>query len=301
MHQPSPDSSGLGLFVPPCPPFHFSFPDVNVPQELSSVTCQVLGSQASWEKRCHRKHKRRADDEACSPKRRRLTQEEDLADEACPKPSWPQHCSSSFEAPLDPGSVDAQAQQRVPLVGLSLPCVPCPEPTAAEADGSCMEVEAAQRRLQEIEERITLEDDDDGEVLDEEPSPRQPVLVLSDSLKQGLQGGIGDILPQNVAESVSHSCMQLVLWRPPEDPLAHCRPKDSLHRQRKQQQQQQQQQPFLCGQSPTSCLSAHANISNTPTQQPPQMQLTDFSQQVLTSTTFDPRAAEGPGEEDMEL
>lgn len=50
--------------------------------------------------------------------------------------------------------------------------------------------------------RITLEDDDEEVDLDVEPAHRRPVLVLSDSLKAGLQRGIGDILPHNVAESV---------------------------------------------------------------------------------------------------
>lgn len=50
--------------------------------------------------------------------------------------------------------------------------------------------------------RITLEDDSD-EDLDVEPPQRRPVLVLSDSLREGLQrGGIADILPHTVAQSV---------------------------------------------------------------------------------------------------
>lgn len=49
--------------------------------------------------------------------------------------------------------------------------------------------------------RITLEDDSD-EDLDVEPAQRRPVLVLSDSLRDGLQRGIGDILPHTVAQSV---------------------------------------------------------------------------------------------------
>lgn len=50
--------------------------------------------------------------------------------------------------------------------------------------------------------RITLEDDDEDEDLDVEPAPRRPVLVISDSLKEGLQRGISDILPHKVAQSV---------------------------------------------------------------------------------------------------
>lgn len=50
--------------------------------------------------------------------------------------------------------------------------------------------------------RITLEDDSEDEDLDVEPAPRRPVLVISDSLKEGLQRGISDILPHTVAQSV---------------------------------------------------------------------------------------------------
>jgi len=50
--------------------------------------------------------------------------------------------------------------------------------------------------------RITLEDDDEDEDLDLEPAPRRPVLVISDSLKEGLQRGISNILPHTVAQSV---------------------------------------------------------------------------------------------------
>lgn len=133
--------------------------------------------------------------------------------------------------------------------------------------------------------RITLEDDDEDEDLDVEPAPRRPVLVISDSLKEGLQRGISDILPHTVAQSVyvilillleclmlnelirnmtcftsesflmsfffsprSHSCMELVLWRPPDDPFCRKR-KGSLHKQRKQQTVSQQ--PLTPCSSPT--------------------------------------------------
>lgn len=49
--------------------------------------------------------------------------------------------------------------------------------------------------------RITLEDDSDEE-LDVEPAQRRPVLVMSDSLREGLQRGIGDIIPHTVAQSM---------------------------------------------------------------------------------------------------
>lgn len=50
--------------------------------------------------------------------------------------------------------------------------------------------------------RITLEDDHEDEDLGVEPAPKRPVLVILDSLKEGLQRGITDILPHTVAQSV---------------------------------------------------------------------------------------------------
>lgn len=129
----------------------------------------------------------------------------------------------------------------VPETSLGYPCSPapqpCPKPGALRGD-----VEAAQRRLQEIEERITLEDDDDDEDLDVEPAHSRPVLVMSQSLREGLQQGLGDILPQNVVESVSHSGMELVVWRPPGEALSR-QLRDSLEKQRKQSLSRQDPQP----------------------------------------------------------
>lgn len=59
--------------------------------------------------------------------------------------------------------------------------------------------------------RIMLEDDDEDEDLDVEPAPRRPVLVISDSLKDGLQRGISDILPHTVAQSV-YVLLFLFIW-----------------------------------------------------------------------------------------
>lgn len=158
-----------------------------------------------------------------------------------------------------------------------------PDPALArpETESSCMEIEAAQRRLQEIEDRITLEDDDEDEDLDLEPAPRRPVLVISDSLKEGLQRGISDILPHTVAQSVSHSCMELVLWRPLDDPFCQKR-RVSLPKQRKQQ--------TVSRQPPTPCPSPtpHSSVSSSP---PADTQSPVYSFPVVHSS----------GEEDMEM
>ncbi|XP_062398714.1 coiled-coil domain-containing protein 117 isoform X2 [Sardina pilchardus] len=293
MHHPSPASSELGFFPPPFSP-HRHIPELIASKDSTSATCHFSGADSrrntSWERRCLRKHRRRTDDEACSPKRRRLTGEE-LAED--PKSHWSLHCSAAAaSASVDATPALPQPDPRGQHVDLAAPSVPSPLLPAADVDGSCMEVEAAQRRLQEIEERITLEDDVDEEDLDVEPAQRRPVLVLSDSLKAGLQRGIGDILPHNVAESVSHSCMQLVVWRPPEDAVAR-RLKDSLQRQRKQQQQ------FASRQS-TSTAGSTGAPATPPPPPPPQAHLRDFGEGALRPG-YGSSAAQESGEEDMEL
>ncbi|XP_010897173.1 coiled-coil domain-containing protein 117 [Esox lucius] len=249
MHHPSPMSCELGFL-----PAMYSFPGHNnVPEKEINIgspnTCQHLPEvsppNANWERRCLRKHRRSNDDEGCSAKRRRLMEEAgcdplDLSLNVCQ--NWPPANHDSTLAELGSQALPQPSLGNQDLghqdlghkdLGLPLSRSPSPQ-THTEPEGSCMEVEAAQRRLQEIEERITLEDDEDDEDLDVEPAPRRPVLVMSDSLREGLQRGISDILPHTVAQSVSHSCMELVVWRPPEDALAR-KLKDSLQRQRKQQ------------------------------------------------------------------
>ncbi|XP_072290324.1 coiled-coil domain-containing protein 117-like [Eucyclogobius newberryi] len=238
-----------------------SLPEFDLGAQISDPSLLPKGDFShSLETRCLRKHRRRSDDEVCSAKRRRLMESEGaLSDSCAPHPSaeWFRGDGSSSVA----------------LLAHTAPTQP-----ALRAHGSCsMEVEAAQRRLREIEDRITLEDDSDSE-LEVEVCPRRPVLVMSDSLKEGLQRGLSDILPHTVAQSVSRSCMELVLWRPPDDPISH-RLKESLQKQRKQQQQQSRPR-----QPPTPCPSSapHRDVPS-------------------PALYYCPATAPSQGEEDMEM
>ncbi|KAG9262080.1 coiled-coil domain-containing protein 117 [Astyanax mexicanus] len=232
----------------------------------------------SWERRCVRKHRRRTDDVGCSAKRRKLMEEAESepSDYPDPKPCW------TMEDPTRPpltrlGTEVLHSGPSSQEVGVAFSA-----PVRPESEGSCMEVEAAQRKLQEIEDRITLEDDSD-EDLDVDPAQRRPVLVLSDSLREGLQRGIGDILPETVAQSVSRSCMELVLWRPPEDPLTQ-QLKDSIQRQ------QRKQQP--------ACRQTPAPVPRTPV--PDRLQPKPQPEPAFRSL-YCPPVAPGGGEEEMEL
>uniref|UniRef100_A0A3Q2Y6E6 Coiled-coil domain containing 117 n=1 Tax=Hippocampus comes TaxID=109280 RepID=A0A3Q2Y6E6_HIPCM len=226
---------------------------------------------SSWETRCLRKHRRRVDDDGCLAKRRRLTAETELDISHIPRsPEWPapNNCPPlcTQEATHAPPQPCPAPHNLTPLSSSS--------PSRPETESSCMEIEAAQRRLQEIENRITLEDDDED--LDVEPVQRRPVLVISDSLKEGLQRGFSDILPHTVAQSVSHSCMELVLWRPPEDPFCR-RLKGSLQKQRKQQ--------TVLRPTPTPCPSPTPHVAHADTHCP----------------LHNLPVAESCGEEDMEM
>ncbi|KAJ4942062.1 hypothetical protein JOQ06_011932 [Pogonophryne albipinna] len=182
-------------------------------------------SNSSWETRCLRKHRRRVDDEGCSAKRRRLM----------------------FEAEVDISENSNTSSHH------DWPSAPSRPPLPAQpSKSSCMEIEAAQRRLQEIE----------------------------DSLKEGLQRGISDILPHTVAQSVSQSCMELVLWRPPEDPFCRKR-KVSLQKQHKKQ--------TVSRLPPTPCPTPHPPLSAS---SPPA---------DTHSALYSFPAALTSGEEDMEM
>ncbi|XP_042343900.1 coiled-coil domain-containing protein 117 isoform X2 [Plectropomus leopardus] len=262
-----------------------SIPEFDLASPSTSGHLQRATLSNNWGTRCLRKHRRRVDDEGCSAKRRRLTLEaevdisENTNTSICNDGPTANSCSpvsaqQASPAPPQPCSASQPSTSLQPSSALSRP----------ETESSCMEIETAQRKLQEIEDRITLEDDDEDEDLDVEPAPRRPVLVISDSLKEGLQRGINDILLHTVAQSVyvpprSHSCMELVLWRPPDDPFSRRR-KGSLQKQSKQQ--------TVSRQPPTPCPSPTPHSPSSP---PPDTHSPLYSFPVAHSS----------GEEDMEM
>ncbi|XP_060763450.1 coiled-coil domain-containing protein 117 [Neoarius graeffei] len=278
MQSASPGSRDLGYFPSMFSSLpHFTVPDMSISKGKTSSSFHLPGSSmtnSSWERRCLRKHRRRTDDEGCSAKRQKMMDEgesDPLEDaRSRPDPEWLAECATVGSPTVQHCGTSAPPSPNTQYNRSPLPAV------RVETEGSCMEVEAAQRKLQEIENRITLEDDSD-EDLDVEPPQRRPVLVLSDSLREGLQRGIADILPHTVAQSVSRSCMELVLWRPLEDPFTQ-QLKDSLQRQ------QRKQQP-VCRQTPTP-VPVHA---------PKRLDEHTFSPLAC------PSAASSSTEEDMEL
>ncbi|XP_030214336.1 coiled-coil domain-containing protein 117 isoform X2 [Gadus morhua] len=243
MHHSGPKSNELGV-LPAMDQFSglVSLPEIIFDFSHPSSSGHQRGPPSnSWERRCLRKHRKRNDDNEYVAKRRKLVEEGAALSESS---SPADICSGWTLASSCPSLSVPAASPPPPHQEGVFPQNP-PAPGRLEAEGSCMEVDAAQRRLREIEDRITLEDDDDDEDLDVEPFPRRPVLVMSESLRQGLQRGMSDILPHKVAQSVNHSCMELVLWRPPDDALSR-RLKDSLQRQQRKNQTASRQPPPPC-------------------------------------------------------
>ncbi|XP_075324070.1 coiled-coil domain-containing protein 117 isoform X3 [Odontesthes bonariensis] len=234
MHHPATSSGEVG-FLPAMYSFSgpISVPEFDFgPQSTSDHLQRATKSNNSWETRCHRKHKRRVDDEACSAKKRRLMSEAevDISETSSTGHDWPKGDSSP--------AVSAQQEVLAPPQPFSVPpSFTVPQPSSAlsqpETESSCMEIEAAQRKLQEIEDR-------------------------------------------------SHSGMELVLWRPPEDPFCR-RLKGSLQKQRKQQ--------TACRQHPTPCPSPTPHSPLSPSSPPADTESPLYSFPV-------PRSS---GEEDMEM
>ncbi|XP_051888169.1 coiled-coil domain-containing protein 117 isoform X2 [Pristis pectinata] len=87
---------------------------------------------------------------------------------------------------------------------------------------SCMEVKTdpnqiGLERLKEIENRLVSRDDPEVDAVE---ISDMPVLVLSDSLREELRHGLEEVLPHTIMESLNRPCMELVLWRPPCEPLS---------------------------------------------------------------------------------
>ncbi|RXM94262.1 Coiled-coil domain-containing protein 117 [Acipenser ruthenus] len=160
----------------------------------------------SCERRYERKHKREHDEETAIPRKRQATAE--MVSPSYQAPSFlpegvaPQHCWGDLSAsPQEPAELEGQAAHM-----------------EVEGRESVKQWGAAHRRLQEIEDSIIVEDDDE-DLETESTNSSFPVLVMSDTLREGLKQGLGDVIPRKIAQSLNHSCMEMVIWRPPEDVL----------------------------------------------------------------------------------
>nr|XP_056715107.1 coiled-coil domain-containing protein 117 [Euleptes europaea] len=147
---------------------------------------------------CRRKHRMDAEPEGCPASKKRPAEAE-----LCPPTpaleQWmlcagqtPHQCPSGL--PRAPGPLE----------------IPCEEMEQAAGEQQC---EAARRKLQEIEARITDEDEDEDGLV-EAPLSNLPTLVLSDTLKTGLKRDYTGDLTKKIVESMSRPSMELVVWKP---------------------------------------------------------------------------------------
>ncbi|XP_041078655.1 coiled-coil domain-containing protein 117-like isoform X2 [Polyodon spathula] len=172
----------------------------------------------SCERRYQRKHKREHDEETATPRKRQATEEmvraSFQAPSFLPEGVAPQHCWGDLSAsPQQPAELEGQAAHM-----------------EVEGRESMKHWGAAHRRLQEIEDSIIVEDDDE-DLETASTNSSFPVLVMSDTLREGLKQGLGDVIPRKIAQSLNHSCMEMVIWRPPEDVLCS-KQRESIERLR---------------------------------------------------------------------
>ncbi|XP_041083197.1 coiled-coil domain-containing protein 117-like isoform X2 [Polyodon spathula] len=191
-----------------------------VGQNFKTIKINTVSSSpdVSCERRYQRKHKREHDEETATPRKRQATEE--MVSASFQAPSFlpegvaPQHCWGDLSAnPQQPAELEGQAAHM-----------------EVEGRESMKHWGAAHRRLQEIEDSIIVEDDDE-DLETASTNSSFPVLVMSDTLREGLKQGLGDVIPRKLAQSVNHSCMEMVIWRPPEDVLCS-KQRESMERLR---------------------------------------------------------------------
>lgn len=144
------------------------------------------------------KHRMEEEEDASCPPSKRRVMVTDLEDWSL---CLAQPMGSSEVAPQDPsGTLE----------------IPCEEMEQATGEQPC---EAARRKFQEIEDRITEDDDDDDRdtALAEGSISNLPTLILSETLKTGLKRDYEGALTKKIIESMSRPSMELVLWKPLPD------------------------------------------------------------------------------------
>ncbi|XP_055511195.1 coiled-coil domain-containing protein 117 isoform X1 [Leucoraja erinacea] len=161
-----------------------------------------------------RKHKREQEEEEAPAQKKRLT--EKMLDYLVPSgsiscSSWPYIPCPQGNGVSDVASTSWQDEST------------SQEYRAVEnKEEGCMEVKTdpnqiGLERLKEIEDRLDGRDDSE---IDTVEISDLPVLVLSESLREELKHGLEEVLPHTIMESLNRPCMELVLWRPPCEPLS---------------------------------------------------------------------------------
>ncbi|XP_067861708.1 coiled-coil domain-containing protein 117 [Heptranchias perlo] len=195
----------------------------------TSANCELKHSTVRNDFCSRRKHKREQEEDDAPVRKKRLT--EKMLD--CLVTSVNLTCNSWPYIPYPQGNgVSDVASTSWQVESTSQ------ESRVVEKEAACMEMkpdssEEGLQRLREIENRLVGGDDPEADGIE---ISDMPVLVLSDSLREELRHGLEEILPRRIMESLNRPCMELVLWRPPYEPLsdklaALTEQKKSKHRQ----------------------------------------------------------------------
>ncbi|KAJ6656671.1 hypothetical protein lerEdw1_003558 [Lerista edwardsae] len=154
---------------------------------------------------CRHKHKLKMEEataDGCPARKRRLTAAlaTGLEDWTLPVASpIGQGLGLQPAAPCAPGTLE----------------LPCEDMEQVMGEQPC---EAARQRFQELEDRIIDEEDEEEDTVPVDGSAgRLPTLVLSDTLKRGLERDYDRVLTKKIVESMSRPSMELVLWKPLPD------------------------------------------------------------------------------------
>uniref|UniRef100_UPI00398F6D86 coiled-coil domain-containing protein 117 n=1 Tax=Pristiophorus japonicus TaxID=55135 RepID=UPI00398F6D86 len=196
----------------------------------TSASCELKYSAVRNEFCSRRKHKREQEEDDSPAQKKRVTEKMldclvTSVNISCS--SWPDNAYPQGNGVSDVASTSWQVEST------------SQEFRVAEKKEACVEMKPDPSReglekLREIENRLVPGDPEaDGiEISD------MPVLVLSDSLQEELRNGLEQILPRKIMESLNRPCMELVLWRPPCEPLSDKLAALTAQRQSKHRQPQ---------------------------------------------------------------
>lgn len=131
-------------------------------------------------------------------------------------------------------------------------CIPPSEMQTAPSEGMDettveSQSDTALRRIQDIENRLVIEDDDDDDDEENEnENGRLPTLVMSDVLLESLKKGLDESLTRKIVDSMNRPSMELVLWKPqPEFTVHKLQNFTSCHKKERAASRHTPKTPFL--------------------------------------------------------
>ncbi|XP_077318212.1 coiled-coil domain-containing protein 117 [Lithobates pipiens] len=146
------------------------------------------------------------------------------------QPCWRPSHSQVMPAAVAPSlSIPASEMQTAPTEGM--------DETTVESQS-----DTALRRIQDIENRLVIEEDDE----EQNENDRLPTLVMSDVLLESLKKGLDESLTRKIVDSMNRPSMELVLWKPqPEFLVNKLQNVTSCHKEGREASRHTPKTPFL--------------------------------------------------------